>query len=658
MKQKQFLNLATAEEAENFFWRIIPQKPLGKEIVLLKEANGRILANDIFARNNVPFFDRSNFDGFALRAEDTFGTHETAPITINLKNEVITCGVIPKKSVEPGEATPIATGGVLPRGANGVVMIENTLSIKSANSTNNQIQILKPIVPGNGISLAGSDIGAGELVLRMGERLGYRETGTLAALGESEVSVWKKPKVGIISTGDELIPPGESVSLGKVYDSNSTLIAHALDEICCEPFSYGIISDDESQLEAAIRKAIPLDFVIISGGTSKGEGDLNYQILKKFNLHKELIHGVSLKPGKPLCLAFIEGTPIAILPGFPTSATFTFSKFVSPILRVLAGMPPENSRYVKANIPLKINSEKGKTEFNMVHLIRKSNGFSAYSTGKGSGSITGFVKADGFFEIPRNIEILEAGDEVSVKLLGDSVNPPDLMIIGSHCVGLDYLIGEMRKLGLSCQFLSVGSMGGILAVKREECDIACAHLIDPISKTYNKHLLTQKLHLEKGYKRNQGLIFRKDDPNFYEFSGKTINILKKIANNMDLRMINRNRGSGTRILLDDLLKNSRPSGFFNEAKSHNSVAAAISQKRADWGIAIRSVAEDLSLGFYPIQDEEYDFIIPKNRLDRYEVKTFLKLLKEPEIITHLHNLGLELNPKTKNNFNNYLNNKN
>ena len=188
-------------------------------------------------------------------------------------------------------------------------------------------------------------------------------------------------------------------------------------------------------------------------------------------------------------------------------------------------------------------------------------------------------------------------------------------------------------------------MGGILAVKREECDIASAHLIDPISKTYNQHLLTQKLYLEKGYKRNQGLIFRKDDPNFYEFSGKTINIVKKIANNMDLRMINRNRGSGTRILLDDLLKNSRPSGFFNEAKSHNSVAAAISQKRADWGIAIRSVAEDLSLGFYPIKDEEFDFMIPKNRLDRDEVKTFLKLLKEPRIIENLKNLGLEIKPQ-------------
>ena len=280
MKQKQFLNLATAEEAEKFFWEIIQREPLGKEKVLLKDSHGRILASDIFARNNVPYFDRSNFDGFALRAEDTFGAHETRPISIKLNNEILTCGIIPRESVDPGTATPISTGAVLPRGANGVLMIENTLSIKSNESGNGEIKILKPIVPGNGISLAGSDIGAGELVLRMGELLGFRETGTLAAIGESEISVWKKPKVAIISTGDELISPGESISLGKVYDSNATLISHALEEINCEPVSFGIIKDNELRLEAAIGKAIEMDFIIISGGTSKGEGDINYQILK------------------------------------------------------------------------------------------------------------------------------------------------------------------------------------------------------------------------------------------------------------------------------------------------------------------------------------------------------------------------------------------
>ena len=278
----------------------------------------------------------------------------------------------------------------------------------------------------------------------------------------------------------------------------------------------------------------------------------------------------------------------------------------------------------------------------MVHLVRSSNGFSAYSTGKGSGSITGFVRADGFMEIPRNTEMIEAGDEVSIQLIGKSVRPPDLMIIGSHCVGLDYLIGEMKKLGFSCQFIAVGSMGGVLSAKRRECDLATAHLVDPESGIYNKHLINSDLHLEKGYRRNQGLVFRKDDPSFSKSFDNIEIIFKKIINNTDLRMINRNRGSGTRILIDKFLNKFRPTGYTYEAKSHNSVASAISQNRADWGIAIRSVARDHSLGFLPIQNEDYDFIIPKDRLERNEIITFLKLFKDPKILKNLKLLDLDI----------------
>ena len=642
MKQQQFLNLATAEEAEIFFWNTAKPSPLGEEFVLLNNSNGRILAKDVFAKNNVPYFDRSNFDGFALRAEDTFGAQETSPIFIRLNSDVLASGVIPKQPVESGTASTIATGGVVPRGANGVIMIENTLSIIDPKSGDHGIQILKPIVPGNGISLAGSDIGAGELVLRKGDRLGFRETGTLAALGEYNIPVWRKPKVAIISTGDELIKPSEKISLGKVYDSNGTIIAHAVEELCCEPVNFGIIKDNVSLLENTLHKALELDFVIISGGTSKGEGDLNYRIIENLKIQGEMIHGVSLKPGKPLCLAVLEGTPTAILPGFPTSATFTFSKFIAPVLRTLAGMPPEKYPKVEAHLPARLNSEKGKTEFNLVHLVRNGNGFSAYSTGKGSGSITGFVRADGFMEITRNTEMLEEGDKVAVQLLGEYLKPPDLMIIGSHCTGLDFLIGEMKKRGYSCQFLAVGSMGGVLAANRGECDLASTHLLDPKSGIYNAHLITKALHLVKGYRRNQGILFRKEDPNFAECKNDFDKVIKKSISNSEIRMINRNRGSGTRVLLDRLLKNNRPTGFYQEAKSHNSVAAAISQKRADWGIAIRSVAEDLSLGFHPIQNEEYDFIIPKERMERIEVIEFLNLLKETKIHNHLNSLGLEV----------------
>ena len=640
MKQQQFLNLATAEEAEDRFWEAVHPQPLGEELVLLEDAHGRILAGDIVARHNVPYFDRSNFDGFALRAEDTFGAQETAPVLLTLNPEILTCGVVPQEDVAPGTATTISTGGVLPRGADGVVMIENTFPLENAESAENMIQVLNPIVPNAGVSLAGSDIGAGEVVLRIGELLGYRETGTLAALGEANVSVWRRPKVAVISTGDELIAPGEQIEMGKVYDSNSTVIAHAVEELGCEAVRFGIVPDDEAQLETVLRQALALDFVLLSGGTSKGEGDLNYRVFEKFRNPGVLVHGVSLKPGKPLCLAVLEGTPAAILPGFPTSSTFTFSKFIAPVLRKLAGLAPERSAHVQAKVPLRLNSDKGRTEFNLVHLVRNEDGFSAYSTGKGSGSITGFARADGFMEIPRNTEMLEAGEETTIHLLGESARPPDLMIIGSHCVGLDYLIGEMQKRGVSCKFLAVGSMGGVFAAQRGECDLAGIHLLDENAGEYNRHLLTPELHLQKGYRRSQGLLFRKDDSNFTDFISDFENAIQQIINNAEVRMINRNRGSGTRILLDRLLADQRPAGFFQEAKSHNSVAAAISQNRADWGIAIRSVAEDLGLGFYPIHDEEYDFILPKIRLGRPEVALFLSLLQETNIQNKLAKFGL------------------
>ncbi|MDP6211913.1 MAG: substrate-binding domain-containing protein, partial [SAR324 cluster bacterium] len=314
--------------------------------------------------------------------------------------------------------------------------------------------------------------------------------------------------------------------------------------------------------------------------------------------------------------------------------------FIAPVLRKLAGLTPERSAHVQANVPLRLNSDKGRTEFNLVHLVRNEDGFSAYSTGKGSGSITGFARADGFMEIPRTTEMLEAGEDTTIHLLGESTRPSDLIIIGSHCVGLDFLLGEMQKRGVSCKFLAVGSMGGILAAQRGECDLAGTHLLDVASNQYNSHLLTAELALIKGYRRSQGLLFRKDDSRFALVKQNIQETIRQLMENQNVRMINRNLGSGTRVLLDRLLAGQRPSGFFQEAKSHNSVAAAIAQKRADWGIAIRSVAEDSGLDFFPMQDEEYDFIIPNKRLNRPEVRQFINLLQEANIQSQLNKLGL------------------
>ena len=638
MKQEQFLNLASAEEALKKFRDAVNPAPLGEEQILLKKARGRVLSRDVIASINVPFYDRSNFDGYAVRAEDTFGAEETEPLSLKLNREILACGVIPEEQLLPGTATPISTGGVLPRGADGVVMIENT------HPDGDRIRVLKPIVPGGGVSLAGSDLGAGEVVLRRGDLLGFRETGTLAAVGETHVWVWKKPKVAVVSTGDELIAPGETMQLGRVYDSNSLVVGHAAEELGCQVEFLGIVRDDEKQLEQVVRRGLEADMLLLSGGTSKGEGDQNYRVFAQFKNPGILVHGVSLKPGKPLCLAVLEGTPAAILPGFPTSAIFTFTRFIDPVLREMAGLPPERNTQLKAKVPLKIQSDKGRTEFNLIHLTDGPQGKAAYSTGKGSGSVTGFSRADGFMEIEKETEMIEAGEEMEIQLLGDAVQLPDLMIIGSHCVGMDFLLGEMRQLGYQSRFIPVGSMGGVLAARRGECDLAGTHLMDEASGVYNEHLLTHGLKLVKAYRRGQGFIFREDDPRFEGFQESFQERFEEMLSDPELRMINRNRGSGTRVLIDGLLGKHQPQGFLYEAKSHQAVAAAVAQSRADWGVAIRSVAEDQGLGFIPLQDEEYDFIIPESRLQKPAVQALIGLLDEKPIIERLEQMGLIRNP--------------
>ncbi len=637
MKQEQFLNLATAEEALKKFRDAVKPSPLGEEVLPLVEARGRVLSRDVAATINVPFYDRSNFDGYAVRAEDTFGAEEIQPVNFSVNQEVLACGVIPVEQLQPGTATVISTGGVLPRGADGVVMIENT------QPDGDQIRVLKPIVPGGGVSLAGSDLGAGEVVLRCGDLLGFRETGTLAAIGETHVWVWKKPRVALLSTGDELIAPGEPMQLGRVYDSNSMVVAHAAEELGCQVQFMGIVRDDEKELEEMVRQGLDADMLLLSGGTSKGEGDQNYRVFARFGNPGILVHGVSLKPGKPLCLAVLEGTPAAILPGFPTSAIFTFTKFIAPVLREMAGLPPEKNTRISARVPLRIQSDKGRTEFNLVHLTQGPQGPAAYSTGKGSGSVTGFSRADGFIEITKETEMVESGEEVEIQLLGDAVQLPDLMIIGSHCVGMDYLIGEMRRLGYQCRFIPVGSMGGVMAARRGECDLAGTHLMDEESGVYNKHLLTPGLTLVKGYRRSQGFLFRRE-PRFEGFADSFQSRFQEMLSDPQLRMINRNRGSGTRVLLDGLLGSNKPQGFLYEAKSHQAVAAAVAQQRADWGVAIRSVAEDEGLGFLPLQDEEYDFIIPESRLEKPAIQALIQLLDQKKVLEQLKQMGLIREP--------------
>ncbi|MFA5027231.1 MAG: molybdopterin biosynthesis protein [Candidatus Methylomirabilota bacterium] len=643
-EQEQFLTVIDRDEAERRFQAALELAPLGEELVPLEHALGRVLARDIAAPVDVPLFDRSNMDGFAVRAADTYGAEEERPRRLRLNPEAVSTGMVPQTEVLAGTATVIATGGMVPRGADAVVMVEHT------HAAEDVVQVLRPVVPGTAISFAGSDIGQGEIVLRRGEWLGSRETGVLAALGLARIPVYRPPRVAILSTGDELIPAGEPMRPGRVYDSNGTILADAVRELGGEPVPLGIVPDAEALLRERLRRALEHDVVLLSGGTSKGAGDLSYRVVAELPDPGIVAHGVALKPGKPICLAATRPAadrppvPVVILPGFPTSAIFTFHEFVAPVIRALAGRSEAAAGAVEARLAVRVNSERGRTEYLLVSLMDGPQGLAAYPMGKGSGSVTAFSRADGFVVIPRQDEQLEENSPVTVRLLGRSLEPADLVIIGSHCVGQDLLLGLMAQRGLRVKSMAVGSTGGLAAARRGECDLAGVHLLDPATDSYNRPFLTPDLLLVKGYTRMQGFVFRRGDPRFQgqELAAAVAAALGDPA----CRMVNRNRGSGTRVLIDRLLQADgtprQPPGFYVEVKSHNAVAAAVAQGRADWGIAIETVARDAGLAFLPLREEEFDFAVPRARRHRPAVQAFCRLLAEPEARALLERHGFRV----------------
>jgi putative molybdopterin biosynthesis protein len=477
-------------------------------------------------------------------------------------------------------------------------------------------------------------------VVRAGQVINSQEIGMLAAVGRDAVDVYRKPRVAIISTGDEVIAPGEVIRPGAVYDSNAAILAAAVEEAGGIPHRLGIGPDDEQTLWRILSEGLATcDMVIMSGGTSKGAGDLCYRAAARLTDPGVLVHGVALKPGKPLCLAVTHGKPAIVLPGFPTSAIFTFHEFVAPVIRAFAGLPREEVERVAATLPVRVTSERGRTEYLMVSLVPRTDKdtLAAYPVAKGSGSVTSFSQADGFIAIGAQIESVANDTPVAVQRIGRARRLADLVIMGSHCVGLDLIIERLAAEGLLVKALNIGSTGGLAAAKRGECDVAPVHLMDPTTGEYNHPFLTADLELLPGYRRLQGIVFCHGDR---RFEGRPLETaMTAVLTDPDCLMMCRNAGSGTRILIDRLLNGARPAGYWSQPKSHNAVAAAVAQGRADWGVTIDTVARQYGLGFIPVQDEHYDFVVPKARLERPPVRMFRALLSEAALRAVLRDAG-------------------
>lgn len=610
--QKEFRKLVTKDEAKRIINGLGIQAGISE--VKIQDASGHILAIDVYSEVDVPPFDRAAMDGFAVRASDTFKAREDVPIAFKLVGSILP-GINPDIQIECGEAAEIATGAVMPGGADSVVMVEYTRMDK-------ELLVLRPVSVNENVMHAGADVMAGERLLKKGTALGPREIGLLAAAGKQTVKV-NRITVGIISTGNELVEPGAQLKPGQIYDINSYSIASAVKECGGEPVHCGIKMDERKEMEEALKNAAELcDIILTSGSTSAGTGDMMYRLIgENGNL---LAHGIDIKPGKPAIIGTVFGKPVFGLPGYPASALTIFNEFIAPVIRKACGRKKELLK-IQATLALRVRTG-GRSQLVPVGVVRGR----AYPVDKGSGAITTLSEADGFIEIPSVVEMIEAGEAVEVTLFGE-IETPELLFVGSNCLGLDILADTA---GLNIRVINTGSSGGLSAIRNGTADIAGVHLLAD-SGEYNLPFLAsfgiKNAVLVKGYLREQGLIVRKN-------SG-----IKEFEDILDVRIINRNTGSGTRVLTDiklreiaaekgvsfeEITKNIK--GYNTEAKTHSAVSAAVRLGKADAGIGIRTVAELNGLEFIKIADEEYDFVINPGLLESREISILLKALRGKE----------------------------
>lgn len=632
MSRKEFRTLVSLEDARK---ALLPFYRREAEQVPLSECYGRVLAGNVSSRVDVPGFDRASMDGYAVKAKDTWGADEEEPKSLKLAG-IIHAGRQPSVTVEPGMAVEIATGAFMPRGANAVVMVEHT------DTSGDMVNVRKPVSPGENVMHTGADVMMGELVLREGTRLTPREISVLAAIGMSAVSVYRRPQVGIISTGDEIAPPGAKLAIGQIYDVNAYAVGAGVVENGGLPVYLGIVRDEPLAFRNALLEASKkVDVILTSGSTSAGASDMMFGTVS--GMGKVLVHGIKIKPGKPTIIGEANHRPFIGLPGYPSSALTIFNEVAAPLIRHMAGLREADLPRVGARMAVRAQSEGGREVLQPVGLIRAADGsLAAYPIEKGSGAVTSLLDADGYVEIGEHIHVLEEGEPVEVTLFSEKIAFPDLLIIGSHCLGIDVIAEMMAEKGFSVRSINVGSAGGLRAIRKGIADVAGVHLLDE-SGVYNRPFLAGvDGDLVKGYIREQGLILPKGNPQG----------IRGIADLPGKRIVNRTAGSGTRTLFDLELKKLAAArhvpveelidaiqGYDVEAKTHSAVASAILSGKADAGLGIRTVADQNGLDFVPLRDEEYDFVVRRHKADKPAIKAFLDILCSEQFRSRLKTLG-------------------
>lgn len=581
---------------------------LGEESLELNEnLIGRVTARPVWARISSPHYHAAAMDGFALRAEDIAGAMPTSPVTLAVGSQ----------------AVYVDTGDPLPLWANTVVPIENVEALDPAgqvtpeNRHPHSIRLRAALPPWSHVRPMGEDIVATQLVLPAGHVLRPVDLGAVAAAGHDHIVVSRKPRVAILPTGTELIPIGQPIESGRIIEFNSLVLAAQVNQWGGEATRYPITPDEYPLIRERVKEAAEQsDLILLNAGSSAGSEDYSAAVVQE--LGELLVHGVAVRPGHPVILGMIrrgDGShcPIIGVPGYPVSAALTGEIFVEPLLARWLGRPAQKPLEIEAKITRKLTSPPGDDDYVRVVVGQVGERLLAAPLSRGAGVITSLVRADGIVILPRGIQGVEAGSPVRVRLYR---SPEELdrtiFAIGSHDISLDLLAQYLAVRGRRLVSANVGSQGGLVALRRGETHLAGCHLLDAQTGVYNlaavrQYLPEQKVRILGWVNRIQGLLVASGNP-------KQISGLHDLTRE-DVMFVNRQRGAGTRILLDYHLgllgiPSTQIRGYDQEEYTHLAVAAAVASGRADCGLGIAAAAVALELDFIPLFEEEYDLIIP------------------------------------------------
>jgi putative molybdopterin biosynthesis protein len=599
-------------------------RPLSGEIIHVKDSLGRITAEAIIAKISSPFYHSSAMDGYAVRFVDTFGASETSPKRLRTEEQ----------------AVYVDTGDPMPDGFNAVIMIEDVnivrakskgQSAKSEKDESGYIEIISPATPWQNVRVIGEDIVATELILPENHRIRPVDTGAMLAAGYTEIAVRRKPKVVIIPTGTEIVEPGTELKKGDIIEFNSGILGGLVSEWGGNAVRFRIVPDRFDEIKKAILDALGMgDMVIVNAGASAGSEDFTARAVRE--LGDVLLHGVNIKPGKPVILGWVRGKPVLGIPGYPVSAFITFHLFAKPLIYKWQGLEVEKPEMIRAKISRQVASALGQEEFLRVKIGKVGNNLIATPISRGAGVLMSLVRADGFVRIPAMSEGIGSGTEVDVELIRSRSDIENTVVcIGSHDNALDLLANILKKKypKLSLSSAHVGSMGGLMALKRGEAHFAGTHLLSEETGEYNvpfiKRLLSdKKIVLINLVYREQGLLVLKGNP-------KNIKGFKDLTRD-DVIFVNRQAGAGTRLLTDKCLKElsinpKDVKGYEREEYTHMGVASAVITGIADTGLAILASAKALGLDFIPVSKERYDLAIPREFLETEMLQNLLKIIR-------------------------------